>query len=56
MIKAVLKRIDELIENAEYHYYAPGEEKWMEGYLEALKIVKQEIEKKFLPKSKTEVK
>ena len=48
MIHEVLKRLDELIESAEYHYYGPDEEKYMDGYFDGLKIAKQEIEKKFL--------
>jgi len=56
MIKEILHRIEELIENAEYHYYGPNEENYMDGYLDGLKVAKEEIEKKFLPKSEEVVK
>jgi hypothetical protein len=41
----ILKRIDELIENAEYHYFGKDEEQYMFGYLDGLKIAKSEIQK-----------
>jgi hypothetical protein len=50
MIEDVLKRIDELIECAEFHYYHPDKEMYMDGYIDGLKTARQEIEKKFLPK------
>lgn len=55
MTKDILQLIDGLIENAEYHYHGPDEQKYMDGYLDGLKMARQEIEKKLLTNLKMAV-